>query len=191
MLCLLLIETTVLTAQVPHVDDIRGPRGYINIPVPAKSPIALWSGIAVGLLVVFIAGYFLRKMNRKQKAKSPSFIALTSLSELAGTGEKLAAETFANNAAKTVREYIASQFGIAAPRRTTEEFLNELAHNDTSPIVGQGDYLKSFLKSCDLAKFAGSYLNMKQREELLQTARGFVETSSAPVAKAKLEGVKS
>lgn len=186
--CFLLIGTAVLSAQTPATDDIRGPRGYVEIPLPEKTPIALWSGIAAGLFAVIVVWYLMKKLDRKKKAKSPLSIALTSLAELAGTGEKLPAETFANNAARTIREYIASQFGIAAPRRTTEEFLDELAKNETSPIASQSDHLRGFLKSCDLAKFAGSNLNMNQREELLQAARGFVEKSSAPVTTAKPEG---
>lgn len=186
--CFLLIGTVVLSAQTPPTDDIRGPRGYVEIPVPQKPPIALWSGIAAGLLAVMIVWYLMRKLDHKKKARSPLAIALASLSELAGTGEKLPAETFANNAARTIREYIASQFGIAAPRRTTEEFLNELTNNEASPIANQSDHLRGFLKSCDLAKFAGSNLNMNQRDELLQAARGFVEISSAPVTMTKPEG---
>ena len=41
--------------------------------------------------------------------------------------EAITAEAFANRAAQTVRQYIADRFGFAAPRRTTEEFLRDLA----------------------------------------------------------------
>ena len=94
--CYLLIGIVVLYAQTPPTDDIRGPRGYVDIPIPEKAPIALWSGIGAGLLAAIVVWYLMRKLDHKKKAKSPLSIALASLSELAGTGEKLPAETFAN-----------------------------------------------------------------------------------------------
>ena len=172
---------STLSAQAPEAEDIRGPRGLVEIPVPEKPPIALWSGIGAGLLAVAIVWFLMKKFARDKKRKSPLSIAMTSLAELAGTREALAAETFANRAAQTVRQYVADQFGLAAPRRTTEEFLHDLAMRPGSPLAGEGDHLRVFLKSCDLAKFAGSKLSMSQRDDLLQAARGFIETTSAPV----------
>jgi hypothetical protein len=37
------------------------------------------------------------------------------------------------------------------------------------------------LKSCDLAKFAGSHLTSAQRDELLEAARGFIHSTSKVV----------
>lgn len=172
-----------LSAQAPATpeEDIRGPRGLVEIPVPEKPPVALWWGIGGGLLAVAVVYLLMKKFEAVKKGKSPLSIAMSSLTELAGTREALPAEAFANRAAQTVRQYVAEQFGIAAPRRTTEEFLHDLAKNENVPLVGESDHLRVFLKSCDLAKFAGSNLNMSQRDELLQAARGFIETTSAPV----------
>lgn len=191
VLCVFMAGTAVLSAQpppAPVAEDIRGPRGLVEIPVPEKPPIALWSGVGAGLLAVAVAWFLMRKFKRDKQRKSPLVIALGALNELAGTRESLAAEAFANRAAQTVREYISEQFGLAAPRRTTEEFLRDLAKNDRTPLVSESDHLRVFLKSCDLAKFAGSNLNMSQRDDLLQAARGFIETTSTPVLKPKLEG---
>lgn len=191
LLCVLMAGTAVLSAQAPTApaaEDIRGPRGLIEIPVPEKPPIALWSGIGVGLLVVVVAWFLINKFKRDKQRKSPLAIALGALNELAGTRESLAAEAFANRAAQTVRQYISEQFGIAAPRRTTEEFLRDLAKNDNTPLVSESDHLRVFLKSCDLAKFAGSNLNMNQRDDLLQAARGFIETTSTPALRSNSEG---
>ena len=172
---------STLSAQAPEAEDIRGPRGLVEIPVPEKPPIALWSGIGAGLLAVAVVWFLMRKFSRAKKRKSPLSIAMSSLAELAGTREALPAEAFAIRAAQTVRQYVADQFGLAAPRRTTEEFLHDLAMNAGSPLASESDHLRVFLKSCDLAKFAGSNLSMSQRDDLLQAARGFIETTSAPV----------
>lgn len=191
LLGFLTMGTATLSAQTPaapDAEDIRGPRGLVEIPVPEKTSTEFWWGVGGGVIAVAIVYFLMKRMDRNKKRKSPLAIALGTLNELAGTRETLPAEAFANRAAQTVRQYVAGQFGIAAPRRTTEEFLRDLAKNESSPLVSESDHLRVFLKSCDLAKFAGSNLDMKQRDELLQAARGFVETTSAPVMISKTEG---
>jgi hypothetical protein len=177
---LIVCMTGNLMAQSPDTtEDIRGPKALVDIPEPEKFPIALWVGVAVSLVIIALALFFLKKHRRKQQLKSPPEIALASLAKLEATRETLAAETFANQAAWTLRQYIADRFGLAAPRRTTEEFFREIEQNGTEPIIAESDHLKAFMKSCDLAKFAGSSLDATQRGELLQTARAFI-TATAP-----------
>jgi Domain of unknown function (DUF4381) len=169
-----------LHAQDPAEEDIRGPKELIEIPVLEKPPYVLWVGISGGILFVGLAALWWKKRRRRQRSKSPSETALASLATLTSAGDRMAAETFAYQAALTVRSYIADRFGIAAPRRTTEEFLRDLAA-DGSPLASQGDSLRNFLKSCDLAKFAGSTLDENQRHGLIEAARGFIRsTSPAP-----------
>lgn len=174
-------------AQAPEAaEDIRGPKALVEIPQPEKFPVALWAGIAGGLLIAVLAVFFWKRYSRKQKLRSPLVIAFASLAELERTRNQLAAETFANQAAGTVRQYIADRFGIAAPRRTTEEFFRELTGDGVEPVIAESDHLKSFLKSCDLAKFAGSNLDSIQRDDLIQAARGFVTATSAPNLNSKV-----
>ena len=118
---------------------------------------------------------------RKQQLKSPSQVALAALTELERSPNPLAADAFANRAAQTVRQYIDARFGLVAPRRTTEEFLRDLTTTNDSLINAESDHLKGFLKSCDLAKFAGSNLNSTQRDELIEAARRFIDATSKPV----------
>jgi len=168
-----------LTAQPsPADEDIRGPKSLVEIPVPRKPPVALYAGIGGGVLLVILAAWLWRRHARKQRRKTPPEIALASLAELEATRESLAAEGFANSAAQTVREYIAGRFGLAAPRRTTEEFLRDLAKSEGSLLTAESDHLRVFLKSCDLAKFAGSNLSPHQRSELIEAARGFIHSTS-------------
>lgn len=160
-------------------EDIRGPKALIDIPEPEKFPIVLWMGVTGTLVIMAIALVFWKKHQRKQQLKSPPEIALASLAKLEATGETLAAEAFANQVAWTLRQYIADRFGLAAPRRTTEEFFREIELNGTEPIIAESDHLKAFMKSCDLAKFAGKSLDATQRSELLQTARAFINATSS------------
>ena len=178
----ILALTGQLSAQPPaDTEDIRGPKALVEIPVPKKPPYALWASIGGGVLLLAMAAILWKRHTSKQRRKSPSEVALASLAELESSRETLAAEAFANRAAQTVRQYIAERFGIAAPRRTTEEFLRDLANDKSSAIIGESDHLRVFLKSCDLAKFAGSNLDSNQRGELITAARGFIRATSQAV----------
>ncbi len=168
-----------LSAQAPDAaEDIRGPKTLVEISVPPKPPIVLWASIGGGIVLLAIVAYLWKKRARNQRMKSPPEIALASLTELEANREALAAEAFANRAAQTVRQYIAARFGLAAPRRTTEEFLRDLAKEGSESLIGESDHLRTFLKSCDLAKFAGSHLDSTQRGDLINAARGFVNSTS-------------
>jgi hypothetical protein len=167
-----------LSAQAPPAEeDIRGPKSLVAIPVPEKTDYVFWSGVAGGFLIVLLGFYLWKKWARKQRSKTPQEVALKSLVELESNRGALDAEAFANHAAQTLRSYISDRFGLAAPRRTTEEFLNDIAR-DESALSGETPLLKTFLKSCDLAKFAGSQLDENQRHELVEAARGFIRSTS-------------
>lgn len=170
-------------AQAPE-EDIRGPKPLVEIPQPEKFPVVFWACVAGGILLCLLAVLLWRWLARRKQSKSPMAIAFASLAGLAKTRNQLSAEAFAGQAADTVRGYIAARFGIAAPRRTTEEFFRELAQNGMEAAIAGSDHLKAFLKSCDLAKFAGSDLDALQREDLIQAARGFVSATSVPNTKA-------
>lgn len=179
---LIAVLTCNLSAQTPDAaEDIRGPKALVEIPVPQKPPVVLYSSIAAGVVLLVLAAYFWKKLARIQQPKSPPEVALASLAELEATRETIAAEAFANRAAQTVRQYIADRFRIVAPRLTTEEFLHTLAKDQSSPLAAESDHLRVFMKSCDLAKFAGSNLDSTQRAELLNAARGFVRSTSTAV----------
>jgi hypothetical protein len=171
--------TCDLSAQAPDAaEDIRGPKALVEIQVPEKPPIVLYSAIAGGVLLLAVGAYLWKKRVRKQQLKTPPEVALASLAELEATREAIAAEAFANRAAQTVRQYIADRFRLVAPRLTTEEFLHALAKDAASPLSAESDHLRAFLKSCDLAKFAGVNLDFNQRIELIDTARSFIRSTS-------------
>ena len=165
-------------------EDIRAAKPLVELPQPKRTPVALWAGITGGVVLLAIAAVLWRRHARRRRLKSPAELALMSLTELAASRETIAAEAFANRAAETIRQYVAARFGLAAPRRTTEEFLLDLTTSEDSPLRGQSDHLRGFLKACDLAKFAGWHLDATQRGELLQTARGFITATATATATA-------
>lgn len=176
---LIVALTCNLSAQAPDAaEDIRGPKALVEIPIPEKPPVLLWSSIGGGVILLALAAYLWKKRARKQQLKSPREVALASLADLEATREAIAAEAFANRAAQAVREYIAERFRLVAPRLTTEEFLHAVAKDSSSPLSAESDHLRAFLKSCDLAKFAGVNLDFNQRIELIDTARSVVLSTS-------------
>ena len=192
---LLLLVTAHLSAQAAAPadagEDIRPARDPVEIVRPKEPTVALWLGLGGGALVLALAALWWHKHRRRQRLKSPPEVALAALAELAARREVMAAEAFAYLAAQAVRQYIADRFGLAAPRRTTEEFLHDLVTGESAPLLGQSDHLRVFLKACDLAKFAASPLDGGQRGELLQAARGFIAATAAPVSNAKRKSVTS
>jgi LPXTG-motif cell wall-anchored protein len=186
MVSLLLGVGARLSAQSPEAaEDIRGPKALVEIPQPQKPPVALWLGIAGGALVLGAAWFWWRKRRARQRHSSPQETALAALTELAAGRVALTAEAFANRAANIVRQYIAGRFGLAAPRRTTEEFLREISRDAAADLTGESDHLRAFLKACDLAKFAGARLDAAQRDDLLQTARAFIGATATQQPKLK------
>ncbi|MEI8038975.1 MAG: DUF4381 family protein [Verrucomicrobiota bacterium] len=150
----------------------------MEIPQPAKPPVALWLGLGGGAAVLALATLWWWRRRNRHQPQAPQEIALASLVELATGSEALTAEAFANRAANIVRHYIAGRFGLAAPRRTTEEFLRDLGQDAFQNLTGENDSLRAFLKSCDLAKFAGAQLDSAQREELVRSARAFIAATA-------------
>lgn len=83
---------------------------------------------------------------------------------------------FAIAVSDAVRRYLESAYHMPAPERTTEEFLQVAMHH----VWLQGELttlLRRFLEFCDLAKFAGQQFGAEEREQLLNTAREFIETA--------------
>ena len=172
-----------LSAQVPGAaEDIRGPKALVEIARPPQPlPIALWLGIAAGVLLLVVAVLWWWRLRRKRHVQSPEQIARAALAGLAAECETMTSEAFANRSAQIVRQYLEDRFGLAAPRRTTEEFLGDLAHDEGSPICGQRDPLRAFLLACDLAKFAALPLDSGARAGLVGAAAGFITATAAPV----------
>jgi len=184
VLALMLGAAAHLSAQTAApgapAEDIREAKPLVEIALPPKPNIKTWVRVGGATLTPALAGLLWFLYARRKRIQSPPQIALAALAQLEASREQLVAEAFANRAAQTIRQYIAERFGLAAPRRSTEEFLRELAGTTASPLIGESDHLRTFLKACDLAKFAASNLDTPQRAELLEAARGFITATATP-----------
>ncbi len=163
------------SAQEPD-DDIRGPRPPVEISVPEEFSFMPWL-IAAGVLVAALLLFRWWK-NRRGHGRAASSLdrAMSDLAAVDRERNTLEAGQLADKAAGVVRRFIADRFGIAAPQRTTEEFLRSLT-GDASPLTTHADLLQGFLKSCDMAKFAGVSFDAAERHALLESGFRFVRAA--------------
>jgi len=170
--------------QPPPEEDIRGPRAPIEIPAPARlstakkvliaTPVAATAGLLLWFLM-FRRGHPLLTLPPVDQARE-------ALRGIDRQRETLPAGDLAEQTANVVRRFIAGNFGIAAPQRTTEEFLQSFTTRH-SPLQPHAELLQEFLTTCDKAKFARAEFDSVERFALLETATRFIQAAaySAPV----------
>lgn len=78
-----------------------------------------------------------------------------------------------------LREYLEHAFNLAAPRQTTEEFLESLRNHNRFTSAEQ-ESLRTFLSRSDFLKFAHGHASEEERQALIQAAEQFVQTSMLP-----------
>lgn len=172
------MAASVMAQQVE--EDIRGPKALIDIP---ESEVATpWMNYALwGLLAFVVIATLVWVIKRRSKSEvTAEDRAKQDLEKLGREGSDLEAGEFALAASQVVRVFIERKFGFAAPKRTTEEFLQELASKDKQLLSSRMEPLRGFLRSCDMAKFAGANLEIGERGELVAKARAFVDAPETP-----------
>jgi hypothetical protein len=158
-------------------EDIRGPRPKVEIPVPEVFDWTLWIIAAVIIIAVVAFFFWWRERLPRRLEIAAGDRALKVLHELDRERNTLEPGPLADHAAGIVRQFVAEKFGIAAPQRTTEEFLRSL--ESAPPLTAHRDLLHSFLHSCDAAKFAGTEFDAAERLTLLQNGIHFVRAAGA------------
>ena len=119
-----------------------------------------------------------RRRHRPGRALEYYEIALQRLAELRPLMRPATVREFSGAISDTVRRYIEAGFRVTATHQTTEEFLHGILRTDDTPLARHRELLAEFLRQCDLAKFAGVTLTTEAMEELYQSARTFIVTTS-------------
>ena len=118
-------------------EDIRGPRAPIEIPAPAKLSTA--KKVLIATPVAATAGlllwFFMFRRGNPLLTIPPVDQAREALRGIDRQRESLPAGDLAEQTANVVRRFIAGNFGIAAPQRTTEEFLHSLTTTQPLPAA--------------------------------------------------------
>ncbi|HLQ38453.1 MAG TPA: DUF4381 family protein [Planctomycetota bacterium] len=154
-------------------------------PFPVRVRYGLWALLAVGavLLLTGMVAFWRRRPGRRTPAAvplSPHARALRALARLRHLPRTTDAqvEAFYVEVSAVLRVYLEERFGLRAPERTTEEFLQELAQQHD--LLGeQRPQLERFLSQCDLVKFAAQFPGEPVHQETFAIAEQFVETTRA------------
>jgi hypothetical protein len=164
-----------VNASTPDIRDIRAP--YL---IPADWRVPVLAGAAVVLLLALLWWGWRRRSGRQP----PLTLLQRTLQQLEATRALMAAgdaRAFAVAVSDVVRAYVEVRFNVLATQRTTAEFLRDCLGQVGSALQAHEQALGEFLRFCDLAKFARWSLDGPEMQDLLASARHFVETTAAPI----------
>jgi hypothetical protein len=172
------LAATSTAAAAQDIRDIRGP-----IAIPSVWPTLLVvAGVLASALLLVIVVYAVVRRFQRSRVKTPAQIALARLEQARALATEGHAAELGAAISDTVRAYIEARFDLRAPKRTTEEFLHELASASETPVARQRDALGAFLGACDLAKFARFAIDVEHQLAMIDAAAGFVRATDAVVA---------
>lgn len=174
------LEVTSLLAEAgPGLED------HTELLVP-RWPWWWWAAGGGAVLVLVLLGLWWRRRPRAT-ATSPTEVPLPShvkaqraLARLRNEPRTTPAqiEQFYVQVSLVLRVYVEERFGLHAPERTTEEFLQEIEGSDLM-AQDQRLRLKRFLAQCDLVKFAAVVPGEDVHLETFALAEQFVEATRA------------
>ena len=161
--------------------DIRDIRGPIHIPDPR-----LWIFYVLGGVLLLLLAWMVWKWFNKRKlhhSKEAFEIAFEELEKAKTLMSPEMAERFSVMVSRTIRTYIENRFRMRATRKTTREFMAQMATEPVNELNLQRKPLREFLCHCDLAKFARQTFSHEQMKKMHQSAWHFVDkTRPQPVA---------
>lgn len=189
---------TNLSLATNAIDELRD----IKPPVPLPD-YWLWTMAILGIVAaccLFLWWW------RKRKRKGTEVVPLPPVPPHERAWQKLQAalefldqpHEFCIQVSDAVRWYLEERFGLHAPERTTEEFLNELQFSNQLARE-QKVLLAEFLERCDLVKFARYEPGIAELKELHQAALRLVEETASqapadsmhPAAASSLAGTQA
>lgn len=175
------VEVERLLGKEIHPDQLRPANGPLSLP-----RWRIWIlGLALGALVLGLCLIlWSRRKSKKKKSRpaiaSPYEEALAALKALQARGYHADGQTalFLDLMSQIIRRYIEGQFGLHAPERTTEEFLQEAAQSRIF-VPHHKKVLSQFLEQADLAKFAKVIPTQKIALRSFSTAELFLLETQA------------
>jgi hypothetical protein len=182
-LCSVVLAMAVNAGPADDIRDIRGPK-----PVPSPWTAWLLAGGAVVLVLLAYALWRWFKRRRKAPQKTDFELALDRLQAARTLMQPGRARDFSIEVSAIVREYIERRFQVMAAHRTTHEFLHDSLLSAAPALAAHRELLGEFLASCDLAKFGGWNLDIGQMTVMLESARRFIQSASAPAIESSSQG---
>jgi hypothetical protein len=171
--------TSLLGDDMPLTELASGIRGPVDI---GGRP---WWWWAVAAAAVVLGGVAVWKLMSRRAPDAPepelpagewAMLELARL-EQERLPERGEVEGFFVRLSDVVRAYVERRFAIAAPDRTTQEFLREAAHHPD--LAGEHERtIGAFLRSADMVKFAAARPGADTCDNALAAMRGFVERTA-------------
>ncbi len=159
----------------------RDVKAAVELPVDQTWAWLAWTGVIVGVVgpLAAIAVVLVRRHRlRGQRVVTipPHEWAFGQLKALAASGliEAGKLKPFYYRLSEITRTYIELRFGLMAPERTTEEFLEEMRTSDALNDAYQA-HLKEFLSACDMVKYTLYEPSTPEIETVFNAARDFVD----------------
>jgi hypothetical protein len=156
-------------AAVSDIHEIAPPIDYSLVP-----PWVIYAGVALGLAVLGLIGWWIRKRALRPKpVRSSRDRALDGLTEIEREMETMTPYLFSIAVSDVLRGYVTEQYQLPVTRQTSFEFLTTLAKR--SPFSDdEKSLLADFLNRCDLIKFARYDATIHDSQLLLEEAKQFV-----------------
>src|SRR5262245_7069389 len=140
------------------VTDIRDIKGLVPLPMGRW-----WLWVAIAIVFIAVVVWLIWWLHHRKKVPpasvriplTPYDLAVQSLRRLLDEQwiERGLVDEFYTRLSDIVRHYLEGRFQLHAPERTTEEFLYEVARDNTLTQEHK-NLLGTFLQECDLVKFA-------------------------------------
>jgi hypothetical protein len=157
------------------IHDIVGPISFFSGP--------LWVIGAVLLAVVLAGGLLWWFTGRKKPVRlTPREAALRDLARLRASLSEGADYDFGVGVSDVLRHFLGEAFGLAAPRQTTEEFMESL-RGSLRFVQTEQEALAEFLHQSDYLKYAQGEATAEQREALIVAAEAFVRSGEQEIGK--------
>ncbi len=173
----------------PPFESVTGPMELDPKPDPPPMDFrrigifALWALAAA--FAVWLAMWLVRKARTwvRVRKMSPIERARYELDVLLGKGlpGRGLFKDFYVELTMVVRRYIGRRHNIKAPQLTTDEFLRSASGDEAFPKEMIG-FLKNFLESADLVKFAGLDATPEMADGATVSAREYLESDDAAMA---------
>ncbi|MDG1838748.1 MAG: hypothetical protein P8I91_08105 [Phycisphaerales bacterium] len=181
------LQLTIVSSLESEQSDMHDIAGWMELPGGPWWPWLLTGG---GFLVVMIGGaLWLMTMSRDAgPPPTAAELARAALDSLRTRGDLARGESaaFYTGLSNIVRRYIEGRFNLAAPRKTTNEFLRD-AEQDTRLIDSQRSHLQEFLRTADLVKFAGHEPAIDQGHAAMAEASRFIDDCEQRFTNTELE----
>ena len=177
-----------LTVLEPTQDEQQRPlddtaaRTILDVKPPSKPLLPWLIGGIVALLALAAVILFISKRKhigpniKVAPAVPPHLTALRRLDALLTQNlvEQGLHKEFYNAISEILRDYIEARFGLRAPERTTEEFLEELRNKPNVLSSRHTELLCNFLNHTDLVKYARATPNGTETSRLVDDTRAFI-----------------